>query len=85
MRFLMVTLLMGVYFLFAGGVSHIQLVSPQQWAYLAVIIFSSGGLALFLYYYGIQRIHASQATILELTRPLSAIFLDWIINGNTLT
>ena len=40
---------------------------------------------MFLYYFGLHRVTASQATILELFRPLSAVILDYIINGNILT
>ena len=40
---------------------------------------------MFLYYFGLKRLKASQATILELFRPLSAILLDYFINGNILT
>ena len=85
MRFLLVSILMGIYLLFTGGFENIFLVSQMQWVYLTIIVCSSGGLALFLYYYGLEHIQASQATILELARPLSAIFLDWMINGNTLS
>jgi drug/metabolite transporter (DMT)-like permease len=52
---------------------------------LAIIVCTSGALAMFLYYFGLQRIKASVATILELFRPLSAILLDFLINGNILT
>lgn len=40
---------------------------------------------MFLYYFGLRRVKASQATILELFRPLSAIILDYFLNGNVLT
>ena len=46
---------------------------------------SSGVTAMFLYYFGLHRVTASQATILELFRPLSAVIIDYLINGNLLT
>jgi len=52
---------------------------------LGIIVFTSGALAMFLYYFGLNRVKASQATILELFRPLSAIILDYFINGNVLS
>ncbi|NTU73994.1 EamA family transporter [Candidatus Roizmanbacteria bacterium] len=52
---------------------------------LLIIVFTSGALAMFLYYFGLKRVKASQATILELFWPLSAIILDYFINGNVLT
>lgn len=85
MRFLMVTVLMGFYFICVDDFSAIHFISPKQRTYLVIIVLSSGGWALFLYYYGLKHIKASQATILELARPISAVFLDWIINGNMLT
>jgi len=50
-----------------------------------IIVFTSGALAMFLYYFGLKRVKASQATILELFRPLSAVILDYFLNGNILT
>jgi drug/metabolite transporter (DMT)-like permease len=32
----------------------------------------------------LKRVKASTSTILELARPLSAVILDWFINGNIL-
>lgn len=40
---------------------------------------------MFLYYFGLQRVKASLATILELFWPVSAIGLDYFLNGNILT
>jgi len=40
---------------------------------------------MFLYYFGLNRVKASTATILELFMPLSAIILDFVINGNMLS
>ncbi|MBU0626331.1 DMT family transporter [Patescibacteria group bacterium] len=59
--------------------------SSSHWLYLLIIVFTSGALAMFLYYFGLKRVKASQATILELFRPLSAVILDYSINGNILT
>lgn len=85
MRFITVSILIGIYLLFAWTFPEINLVSPTQRTYLMIIALSSGWWALFLYYYGLKYIQASQATIMELARPLSAVFLDRIINGNMLT
>ncbi|MEI8091083.1 MAG: EamA family transporter [bacterium] len=49
------------------------------------MVFTSGAMAMFLYYFGLQRVSASAATILELFWPVSAIILDFVINGNILT
>jgi drug/metabolite transporter (DMT)-like permease len=47
-------------------------VTAVQWKYLLGITFSTGLVALAIYYYGLQRIFASRATLLELTWPISA-------------
>lgn len=59
-------------------------VSNLQWKYLAVIVFSSGAIAMFVYYFGLKRVSASAATICELFWPFSAIILDYLINRNIL-
>ncbi|MFA5318452.1 MAG: EamA family transporter [Patescibacteria group bacterium] len=55
-----------------------------QWQLLILIVFSSGAVALFIYYFGLKRVSASTATIAELFWPFSAIILDYIINKNVL-
>jgi len=49
-----------------------------------LITFTSGAGALFLYYFGLNKITALNATIFELAWPLSGIFFDWYFNGNIL-
>ena len=57
----------------------------NQWKILITIVFSTGALALLIYYYGLKYLPASHTTIYELTWPLSAVFLDWSINGQVFT
>ncbi len=57
----------------------------QQWLILVIVVFSSGALAMFLYYYGLKKVAASQATLYELAWPVSAVVLDYIINKNMLS
>jgi len=49
-----------------------------------LIAFTSGAWALFLYYFGLKKVAASNATIFELAWPLSGVFFDWYFNGNIL-
>lgn len=49
-----------------------------------LIALTSGASAMFLYYYGLTRVPASVATLAELAWPVSAIFLDYMVNGNVL-
>ncbi len=85
LRFAGTSILAWILLLVTGTITNISLVSSLQRWLLAIIVCTSGALAMFLYYFGLQRIKASVATILELFRPLSAILLDFFINGNVLT
>lgn len=70
------------------GLGHSQQLTgldPTQWLTLAGITLSTGMVALAIYYYGLRSVHASSATILELAWPISAIFLDYALLGNSLT
>lgn len=57
----------------------------QQWTALILIVFSTGSVALAIYYWGLKRIQASHSALYELAWPLSALVLDWRINGTVLT
>jgi drug/metabolite transporter (DMT)-like permease len=54
---------------------------------LLAITFSTGLVALLIYYYGLQRVAASRAAVLELAWPLSAVIIGWLFlhQGLTLT
>lgn len=56
-------------------------VTPAQWAVIGIISLTTGSGAIFLYYWGLTRIPATVATICELCLPLSAIALDYLVNG----
>jgi len=85
LRFSLTTILAGVLLLMAGNYSDIAKIDVIYWKLLLVITFSSGAVAMYIYYFGLKKIPASLATIAELFWPLSAIFLDYIINKNILT
>lgn len=55
------------------------------WKTLTIIVFTSGAVAMYLYYYGLKKIPASLATLCELAWPVSAIFFDYFFNGNVLS
>ena len=82
---LMGTMLLALIFILIGGqfksIPDMQMI---HWKLLILIVFSSGALSMFIYYFGLKRIPASIATIFELVWPLSAILLDFIINKNAL-
>jgi drug/metabolite transporter (DMT)-like permease len=84
LRFAITTILILVYLLFTNGLAMSASISSVQWQLLALIVFSSGAGAIFLFYYGLRRVSASTTTILELFWPFSALILDYIFNNNYL-
>ncbi len=84
LRFVITTILMIVIIEVTGDISSIREVTDTQWMIFMIIAFTSGGLAIFLYYYGLKRISASVATIAELSFPLTAILLEYLIHDNIL-
>lgn len=84
LRFIMTTVLMFIIVLATGDIPSINEVTDTQWIIFLIIAFTSGGFAIFLYYYGLKRISASLATIAELSFPLTAILLEYIIHDNIL-
>jgi drug/metabolite transporter (DMT)-like permease len=66
-----------------GNISDIQL-TTSQWKTLLIIVFSTGSIALFIYYYGLQRLPASHTAIYELFWPISALIFDWAIRDKNL-
>lgn len=65
--------------------SNFLAATPKQWLYLLAIVFSTGAVALFIYYYGLKLVKASTSTICELAWPISAVMLDFIIRGTVLS
>jgi drug/metabolite transporter (DMT)-like permease len=58
--------------------------STSQFGFLALIALSTGMVALLIYYRGLAKTPVHISTILELTFPFIAIFLDMTINGKIL-
>ncbi|NOZ03789.1 MAG: DMT family transporter [FCB group bacterium] len=58
--------------------------SGRQWLFILAIVFSTGSVALFIYYYGLKHLPATHATIYELFWPLSAVLFDWLFRGRLL-
>jgi drug/metabolite transporter (DMT)-like permease len=91
-RFLITTVI-ALPFLFLFGRVHISgfemgtiLAIPtiSQFYFLALIALSTGMIALLIYYRGLAKTPVHISTILELTFPFIAIFLDMLINGTHL-
>lgn len=84
LRFVATAIIMFIVVLIFGDFSTVKEVTEFQWMIFGIIAFTSGGLAIFLYYYGLKRISASVATIAELSFPLTAILLEYFLHDNML-
>lgn len=85
LRFAITSLIMLVIVLSSGTIASISEVSSKQiWVFI-IIAFTTGGPAIFLYYYGLKNISASIATICELAFPLVAVVLEYFVHGNILS
>ncbi len=60
-------------------------IEANVWKTLVIIVFTSGAVAMYLYYYGLKKIPASLATLCELAWPVSAIIFDYLFNHNILS
>jgi drug/metabolite transporter (DMT)-like permease len=70
--------------LLTGTGAPLAAVTPANWAIILLIALTTGSGALFLYYYGLTRVRASVATMCELFLPLTAVLLDYLVNGSVL-
>ncbi|MEW6653748.1 MAG: EamA family transporter [Bacteroidota bacterium] len=85
LRFLISAVIMLLISSFTGEIAQVGEITSTQWSIFFLIAFTTGGAAIFLYYYGLKKISASVATICELAFPLTAVFLDYIIRGTVLS
>lgn len=83
-RFLVSALIMFVIVISFGQIGHIEEITVNQFLIFLLIALTTGGLALFLYYYGLKRIDASTATICELAFPFTAVILEYLVHDNIL-
>ena len=66
------------------NIADIYSLSIENYRTIIVVVFTSGSIALSIYYYGLQNLAASHTAIYELVWPLSAVLIDWLIQGKTL-
>ena len=84
LRFLFSAVIMLIIVGFTGDINSVSEITTKQVVVFLIIAFTSGGLAIFLYYYGLKRITASVAAICELAFPLTAVLLEYLLRGNIL-
>ncbi len=59
--------------------------NQQQWLTLLLITFTTGMVAILIYYYGLRKVQAKASAIYELTFPAAAIFIDFFLYHKTLS
>ena len=69
----------------SGSVGKLASISLSQFAYLVAITFSTGLVALLIYYFGLKRVLASRSAILELAWPASSVAVGYIWLHQSLT
>lgn len=86
-RFLVTVIVALPVLYFFGGRTGGSVIIPtsSQFGFLAIIALSTGMVALLIYYKGLAKTPVHISTILELTFPFIAIFLDMIVNGTVLS
>ena len=62
----------------SGNLHTLDTITFRQLEYLLAITFSTGMVALLLYYFGLKQVLASRAALLELAWPVSALVVGWI-------
>jgi len=70
--------------LLLGGGSGIAVPSGSQTMRLVIIAFSTGLVALWIYYQGLKHTRTAIATILELVFPMAAVFIDIVLYDTVL-
>ncbi len=84
-RYGMTALIMFIIVLVTGHLFDFKYMTEKNWWFVLIIILTSGLGAIFLYYYGLKRVKAILSTIMELFFPITAIILDYYVNGHVLS
>nr|WP_319776139.1 DMT family transporter [uncultured Sphaerochaeta sp.] len=85
LRFLFASIILLLLIITSGSFESFLEITSKQWLIFMIIAFTTGGAAIFLYYYGLKKITASVATICELAFPLTAVILEYILRDNILS
>lgn len=85
LRFLFATIIMLIIAASTSDILSLTEITAKQIMIFLIIAFTTGGAAIFLYYYGLKKISASVASICELAFPLTAVVLEYFVHGNILS
>jgi drug/metabolite transporter (DMT)-like permease len=78
-RFILTTLASGIGVVVLGAQASLSIVGATELLRLVAIALSTGMVALWLYYRGLAKTEAKITTLLELTFPLLAVFIDMVV------
>ncbi|KKW16737.1 MAG: DMT superfamily drug/metabolite permease [Parcubacteria group bacterium GW2011_GWC2_49_9] len=67
-----------------AGFAGFQLLTWEMILAFVIIALTTGGTAIFIYYWGLKRVTATRSTIYELMFPVSAIILEYVFHGKIL-
>ncbi len=84
-RFGFTALMMLIYVLITNKLGEFSNVTSTNWLFFLIIAVTTGSGAIFLFYFGLNKVKAVVSTICELFFPISAIFFDYFINGHALS
>ncbi|NOR88069.1 MAG: EamA family transporter [Bacteroidales bacterium] len=84
-RYGLTSLLMFTVVLSLGQLNEFQNLTVNNKYIIGIISVTTGSGAIFLYYYGLKKVKAIIATIMELFFPMSAVIFDYFINGHILS
>ncbi len=84
-RYGFTTIIMFIFVLFSGKLGEFASITPQNWQIILIISITVGSGAIFLYYYGLNKVPAMLASICELCFPLSAILFDYLFHQKILS
>ena len=85
LRFFLAPIFALIFIIISNQTSALFTISGQQWQTLLIITLTTGLVALGFYYYGLKKTPARITTLLELTWPASAIFIDYFLFQKTLS
>lgn len=84
-RYGFTSIIMFFFVLFSGKLGEFASITPQNWLIILIISITVGSGAIFLYYYGLNKVPAMLASICELCFPLSAILFDYLFHQKILS
>lgn len=85
LRFFFAPVFAFFFILIPNQTSALFTLNQQQWLTLLLITFSTGMVAIIIYYYGLKKVQAKASAIYELTFPAAAVLIDFFYYHKTLT